>query len=107
MRASRISSSVIPFKKQRFNIGWSNLIIEDDDTWKEFNNKSFYFCHSFYLNFLNSDDKKFCKGFIEYNENVPSLIVKKNFVGAQFHPEKSQAIGNKFINKFLNWEPTN
>jgi len=100
-----IDANVVPFRKQKINIGWSKLIINDNEIFKEFSNKSFYFCHSYYLDLLNSPDKKYCKGLIYCDENIPSLIIKKNFMGVQFHPEKSQTIGNKFINKFLNWEP--
>ena len=100
-----IDADVVPFKKQKINIGWSKLIINDSESFNEFSNKSFYFCHSYHLNFINLNEEKYCKGIIECGENIPSLIIKKNFIGAQFHPEKSQTNGNKFINKFLHWEP--
>ena len=72
-----INANVVPFKKQKINIGWSKLIINDSDICNEFSNKSFYFCHSYYLDFINSDDRKYCKGFIDCSESVPSLIIKK------------------------------
>jgi len=100
-----INAEVIPFRKQKINIGWSKLIINNNNFFNEFSDKSFYFCHSYYLNFINLNDKKYCKGFIDHDEKIPSLIIKENFVGVQFHPEKSQANGNKFIKKFLHWEP--
>ena len=32
-------------------------------------------------------------------------MIKNNFMGVQFHPEKSQANGIKFLKFFLKWEP--
>ena len=78
-------------------------ILINDKKWIEFNNKSFYFCHSYLLKFNNANDKKYCKARINSQEEIPSLIIKQNFIGTQFHPEKSQTVGNKFIEKFLNW----
>ncbi len=100
-----IDAEVVPFRDNKINIGWSELIIENNNKWKNLDLKSFYFCHSYYLKFLDSKDIKFCHGFINFHEKVPSLIVKNNFMGVQFHPEKSQTNGNKFIENFLNWEP--
>jgi imidazole glycerol-phosphate synthase subunit HisH len=101
-----IDADVVSFPNKKINIGWRRILISDKD-WIEFNNKSFYFCHSYLLKFNSSTDKKYCKARINSQEEIPSLIIKKNFVGTQFHPEKSQTVGNKFIEKFLNWEPNN
>ena len=100
-----IDAEVVSLKKQKTNIGWSEIVINEDKIFEKFSNKNFYFCHSYYLSLLNSKDEKYCKGFIYKEEKIPALIIKKNFMGAQFHPEKSQINGNKFINEFLNWEP--
>ena len=102
-----INAHVVPFKNPQINIGWSKIIIDKNKFFEEFSNKSFYFCHSYYLNFLKSDDEKYCKGFIKNNKFIPSIIIKKNFLGVQFHPEKSQINGSKFLQKFLQWEPNN
>lgn len=98
-----LNANVIPLKKT--NIGWSKIIVNNSDFFNEFSNKSFYFCHSYYLDFTNSIEMKNCKGFIKSDQGFPSLIIKKNFIGTQFHPEKSQINGNKFIKKFFQWEP--
>ena len=102
-----INADVVPFKEQRINIGWAKLIIDKNNFFDEFSNKSFYFCHSYHLDFSNSKDKEYCKGHIDCNGKIPSLIIKKNFIGTQFHPEKSQTNGNNFLKKFLQWEPNN
>ena len=101
-----IDADVVSFPNKKINIGWRKILINDKN-WIEFNNKSFYFCHSYLLKFNNANDKKYCKARINSQEEIPSLIIKQNFIGTQFHPEKSQTVGNKFIEKFLNWEPNN
>ena len=98
-----IDAEVIPFKETlKTNMGWSNVSLEDLDK-KKFNCKkdtSFYFCHSFYLNF--NDKKDFKTYNLEINNyNIPAIIEKDNFLGAQFHPEKSQTNGIGFLNYFL------
>ena len=103
-----IDADVIPFdKNNQFNIGWSNVRIpENSFLYRDFSNKYFYFCHSYFLKFNNQDDMRLCHGEINHNNIVPSIIVKNNFMGVQFHPEKSQINGTKFIEKFLNWDPS-
>ena len=102
-----IDANVIPFNKvKKFNIGWSNIkISENSFLFKNFSDKSFYFCHSHFVKFNNKNNEKYCHGKIIHGETVPSIIIKNNFMGVQFHPEKSQTNGVKFIENFLDWEP--
>jgi len=39
--------------------------------------------------------------FVGYCGEFPSIVVKDNIVGTQFHPEKSQKAGFKVIKNFL------
>ena len=42
------------------------------------------------------------KGTTEYEKmTIPSLVRKKNFVGSQFHPEKSGISGLRFLSNFV------
>ncbi|WP_026606973.1 imidazole glycerol phosphate synthase subunit HisH [Methylocapsa acidiphila] len=41
----------------------------------------------------------------DYGGPVTALIGRDNLAGAQFHPEKSQALGLAFIANFLRWRP--
>jgi glutamine amidotransferase len=37
----------------------------------------------------------------DYGIKVPAVIEQKNFIGTQFHPEKSGKIGSLMLNNFL------
>jgi len=41
----------------------------------------------------------------EYGGPVTAVVGRDNMIGTQFHPEKSQATGLKFIANFLDWRP--
>lgn len=59
----------------------------------------FYFCHSYYLEINKNDKLDYSKTF--YIKEIPAIIIKDNFIGTQFHPEKSQLAGSKLIENFL------
>ena len=92
--------------KIKFNIGWKEVkLIKIID--KKLNIEdlsSFYYCHSYYISLEEND---YCAG-ISYIENnnyeIPAIVCKGNFIGTQFHPEKSQTNGSKFLEFFLNWK---
>jgi imidazole glycerol-phosphate synthase subunit HisH len=42
---------------------------------------------------------------VEYGDAVTAMVGRDNMIGTQFHPEKSQAVGLKFIENFLRWRP--
>lgn len=41
----------------------------------------------------------------DYGGAFASIVGSENVVGTQFHPEKSQALGQKLIGNFLRWSP--
>ena len=98
-------TEVIPINKlNHFNIGWSKIIYNKTSSIPAeiIKNDIFYFCHSYYINFLNQNDKKNCLGFLDDEILIPSILLKDNFLGVQFHPEKSQKHGDNIIKYFLN-----
>jgi glutamine amidotransferase len=41
----------------------------------------------------------------DHGGTVTAAIARDNLIGAQFHPEKSQAYGLAFLSRFLDWRP--
>ena len=91
--------------KIKFNIGWKEVkLIKTTNIKLNIENlSSFYYCHSYYISLKKNDC---CVGLscIENNDEIPAIVYKDNFIGTQFHPEKSQTNGNKFLEFFLNWK---
>ena len=58
-----------------------------------------YFLHSFSY---NGDD---VIATTEHGGAVVAAIGRDNRIGVQFHPEKSQSYGLKFLSQFLEWRP--
>ena len=61
-----------------------------------------YFVHSYHLDAGNPED---VLAVTDYGGEVTAAVVKDNFAGTQFHPEKSQALGLALIANFLRWKP--
>jgi len=57
-----------------------------------------YFCHSYYPVPV---DKSVIAATTDYGLEFPSVLWKDNVYGVQFHPEKSQAVGQKIIKNFV------
>lgn len=61
-----------------------------------------YFVHSYHLAAENPDD---VIATTDYGGPMTAFVGRDNMVGAQFHPEKSQALGLRLIANFLSWKP--
>ena len=86
------------------HMGWNNLQIENKDhpVLKNINeNEQYYFVHSYCLEKYKLDE---IIAYTTYNHKIPAIIGKKNFLGVQFHPEKSGNSGQKFIHNWLSWK---
>ncbi|MFT5580912.1 MAG: glutamine amidotransferase [Lentimonas sp.] len=79
------------------HMGWNNhseligplfkdITLEDD----------FYFVHNYYAEKCENTI-----GSVDYILPISSALSKDNFFAAQFHPEKSSAVGQKLIKNFL------
>jgi glutamine amidotransferase len=61
-----------------------------------------YFVHSYQLKPSRRDD---LIAQADYGGPVTAVVGRDNFVGTQFHPEKSQKLGLALIANFLKWKP--
>ena len=82
------------------HMGWNNLEIKrqnnfldgiDDGSWV-------YFVHSY---MVKTKETELIIADTDYGIKVPAVIEQKNFIGTQFHPEKSGKIGSLMLNNFL------
>ncbi len=58
--------------------------------------------HSFHL---VSPERSSIVAETDYGGPVTAAVARGNIAGTQFHPEKSQTLGLKFIANFLKWRP--
>lgn len=61
-----------------------------------------YFVHSFYYQDIAQD---YVCAVSDYGVEIPAIIGKDNIIATQFHPEKSQQVGQQFLQAFLRWKP--
>lgn len=98
-----IDVSASPFLKVP-HMGWNNLIVDsnhpvlsgikaDDHA---------YFVHSYHMKTV---DPANVLAHVDYAGKITAMIGRDNIVGTQFHPEKSQSVGLKLLENFLQWSP--
>ena len=86
------------------HMGWNNLEIsaERHPILKNITEREqFYFVHSYYL---KTKDISEVYANTNYSHKIPAVIARDNYVGVQFHPEKSSYSGQKLISNWLNWK---
>ena len=83
------------------HIGWNQInIFKNDKIFKDIeNNSHMYFVHSY--EFIPGD-KSVISATTDYSSKIVCSIEKENIFGTQFHPEKSDKIGLKIIQNFIN-----
>jgi imidazole glycerol-phosphate synthase subunit HisH len=106
-----------------YGLGWFNATVKKIDTrlnlpvigWNEINQKKksplfngipdfsdFYLVHSFYAECLESD---LLATYQIEDTIITAALINENIVATQFHPEKSQDYGLKFLENFIAWNP--
>ena len=75
-------------------MGWNKVTFSDQKL-KKFNNY-YYFANSYY-----SGIQKHTTATSEYGDIFTSVVEKNNFLGCQFHPEKSSEAGEYFLQYFF------
>lgn len=83
------------------HMGWNSINFKKDSKlFKDISDgEFFYFVHSYYV---SSADDDVVLATTNYSVDFTSVIEKGNLFGCQFHPEKSQAVGLKVLENFIN-----
>ncbi len=61
-----------------------------------------YFVHSYFFETTSPD---MVIATTDYGIAVPAAVGRDNLLGTQFHPEKSQQVGQQILRQFLSWRP--
>lgn len=75
--------------------GWSRLDVAEEGIGLS-TGDYVYFAHSFAC-----DDGPWTVAAADYGRRIPAVVRHRNFLGAQFHPERSGAAGARFLKAFL------
>lgn len=79
------------------HMGWNTIQHQDHPLFKGIpQNSYFYFVHSFALD-VGANTIATCN----YSQDFSAAVARDNFMGVQFHPEKSGTIGAQLLQNFL------
>lgn len=81
-------------------MGWNQITTKNDGFIKEFDQKDFYFIHSYHFDIENKEQ---IAAKVNYGNNYVAAIQHENIFAVQFHPEKSQEAGLHLVNKFFQY----
>ena len=87
------------------HMGWNSLSLEysTHPILRKISEKDqYYFVHSYYLE-ENKTNQLIAS--TNYCHKIPAIVGKENYLGVQFHPEKSSLSGQKLISNWLKWSP--
>jgi len=101
-----IPTNIEPLKAQGNRLphmGWNTLTqVSNHPVFKGISEGDyFYFVHSF-----AAPVSEYTIASCEYGSTFSAAIAKDNFIGCQFHPERSSALGSKIIQNFLELDST-
>ncbi|MBE8540494.1 imidazole glycerol phosphate synthase subunit HisH [Geoglobus acetivorans] len=95
-----IEGRVVRFPKDSGKIphmGWNEIEPGDHPIFEGIESRYFYFVHSYYFKTKAEN----VIAWTEYGIKFPSAVAKGNFIGLQFHPEKSGKNGLKVLENFI------
>lgn len=86
------------------HMGWNDVTGRSHHpVFDQLDGEAFYFAHSYAFEAENAAHV-LCVA--DHGREIAALIGRDNLLGAQFHPEKSQQAGLKFLANFLHWMPS-
>lgn len=77
------------------HMGWSSIEVRDAALGLS-SGDYVYFAHGY-----AADPSPAMIGSVEYGREIPALVRQGNWLGAQFHPERSGEVGARFLKAFL------
>jgi glutamine amidotransferase len=80
------------------HLGWNNLLVKKESFISEFDQKDFYFIHSYHFKVLNPLN---VIATVDYGGSYVAAVKKDNIFATQFHPEKSQTAGLELLKLFF------
>ena len=97
-----IPTDIVPLDANNLRLphmGWNTLTkVNEHPVFKGINiDDYFYFVHSF-----AAPVSEYTVANCQYGNEFSAAIAKDNFIGCQFHPERSSELGSKIIKNFLN-----
>jgi len=86
------------------HMGWNDLVVDTPHPVLDGINSGdhAYFVHSYAM---QATDPAHVLAHVDYGGAVTAMVGRDTIIGAQFHPEKSQAAGLRMIGNFLRWAP--
>ena len=93
-----IEGECIELSSPKFHIGWNSVkVVKISSYLEKYNDNFFYFNHSYFYN----GPREFELSVTTFNNKFASIIISKNIIGLQFHPEKSQEIGERLLESII------
>lgn len=83
------------------HMGWNDVLPTDSDSLVEEGEAYFLHSYQFKCNQLPSS----VRATTFHGRSIVAAIQSGTAIGVQFHPEKSQAYGLSFLQRFLEWKP--
>ena len=85
------------------HMGWNALSVRAPHPVSDgMNAADVYFVHSYCI---RPSNRAHVLATTDYGGEIAAIVGRDNIIGTQFHPEKSQAIGLAFLQRFLKWQP--
>lgn len=80
------------------HLGWNQIEVKKNRILASFNEKDFYFIHSYHFKTTEEED---VIARVTYGNTYVAAIQKLNILAVQFHPEKSQKNGIDLLQNFI------
>lgn len=77
-------------------VGWAPVKSKDHPLFENLDNEQFYFVHSYYAQVCEQTI-----GLADYQIPYSAALANRNFLGVQFHPERSGEAGEQLLTNFL------